>query len=211
MPRQKVGSTKKKISVIVQSLGNTLVPVRPTTQPVAASVSNHKASRAVCRDRGCNTMQALPSRPSAAFAFLCCPTSLDPRTGIARLHVLVDRTLPERLLLVAVHGHTLRAAAQLAVRGGADRSAAAVALCAALLQRQQLLGTEALVVDLGCRLDKILEVCPEQKVPQVDELAVIFVLDVDHAPSVLAATDLLAVDNDRLLGTDDGEGDEALM
>lgn len=138
------------------------------------------------------------------------PVSLKPRTSIARLHVLVDRTLPERLLLVAVHGHTLRAAAQLAVRGGADRSAAAVALCATLLQRQQLLSTEALVVDLGRRLDQVLEMCAEQEVPQIDELAVVLVLDVDDAPPVLATSDLLAVDNDRLLGANDGEGNETL-
>lgn len=148
--------------------------------------------------------------PRAPF---CAPPRsplFDPRARIARLHILVDRTLPERLLLVAIHGHTLRAAAHLAICGGADRSAAAVALCAALLQRQQLLGTEALVVDLGRRLDEVLEVCPEQEVPQIDELAVVLVLDVDNPPAVLAAANLLAVDDDRLLGTDDGKGDQVL-
>lgn len=51
---------------------------------------------------------------------------------------------------------------------------------------------------------------PEQEVPQVDELAVVLVLNVDNAPSVLATTDLLAVDNDVLLGADDSEGNEVL-
>lgn len=52
--------------------------------------------------------------------------------------------------------------------------------------------------------------CPQQEVTQVDELAVVLVLDVDHTPSVLTATDLLAVDNDRLLGADDSEGNKVL-
>lgn len=73
-----------------------------------------------------------------------------------------------------------------------------------------MLGTESLVVDLGCRLDEILEVGPEQEVSQVDELAVVLVLNIDHTPPVLAAADLLAVDNDRLLGTDNGEGNKVL-
>lgn len=131
-------------------------------------------------------------------------------TGEVRLHVLVDRTLPERLLLVTVHGHTLRAAAHLPFGRRADGSAAAVALCAAFLQCQKLLGTEGLVVGLGCRLDEVLQVCPEQEVPQVDELAMILVLDVDNAPPVLATTDLFAVDNDVFLGTDYGKGNQVL-
>lgn len=51
---------------------------------------------------------------------------------------------------------------------------------------------------------------PEQEVSQVDKLAVILVLDVDDAPPVLATTDLLAVDDDVLLGADDSEGNEVL-
>lgn len=111
--------------------------------------------------------------------------------------------------LVAVHGHPLRVSAQLPVGGRADGSAA-MALCAALLQGQQLLGTECLVMDLGRGLDQILQMGAEEEVSQVDEFAVVFVLDVDDAPSVLAATDLLAVNNDGLFGTDNSEGDKAL-
>lgn len=85
-----------------------------------------------------------------------------------------------------------------------------MALCATLLQCQQLLGTEALVVVLGCRLNEILEVCPEQEVPQVDELAVILVLNVDDTPPVLTTPDLVAVDDDRLLRPNDGERDQIL-
>lgn len=73
-----------------------------------------------------------------------------------------------------------------------------------------MLGTESLVVDLGGGLDKILEVGSEEEVAQVDEFAVSLILDVDDTPSVLSAANLLAVDNDRLLGSDDSEGDEAL-
>lgn len=57
--------------------------------------------------------------------------------------------------LVTVHSHPLRAPAHFAVCGRADRSAA-VALCAALLERQQLLSTEGLVVNLRSSLDEIL-------------------------------------------------------
>ncbi len=84
-------------------------------------------------------------------------------------------------------------------------------MCAALLQGQQLLGTEGLVVSLRGRFDEILEVGSQQEVAQVDEFAVVLVLDVDDAPSVLAAADLLAVDNDGLLRPNNGEGHEALL
>ncbi len=52
---------------------------------------------------------------------------------------------------------------------------------------------------------------PEQEVPEVDEFAVGLVLDVDDAPPVLAAPDLLAVDDDRLLRSNDSEGNEVLL
>ena len=113
-------------------------------------------------------------------------------------------------LVVAVHGHPLRAPAHLAVGRRADWPAA-VPLCAALLQGQELLGAERLVVDLRRGLDEILEVSPEQEVPEVDKLAVVLILDIDDAPPVMAAADLLAVDDDRLLGSDDGKGNEVLM
>lgn len=116
-------------------------------------------------------------------------------------------------LLVAIHCHPVRVAAQLTIRRGADRSAAAAAASvgAALLECQQLLSTESLVVSLRRRLNEILEVSPQEEVTQVDELAVLLILDVDHTPSVLATSDLLAVDNDVLLGADNGERDQALL
>lgn len=86
-----------------------------------------------------------------------------------------------------------------------------MALCAALLQGQKLLGTECLVVDLRCGLNEILEVGSEEEVSQVDEFAVVLVLDVDNAPPVLATANLFAVHDDRLLRSDNSEGDEALL
>lgn len=86
-----------------------------------------------------------------------------------------------------------------------------MALCAALLEGQQLLGTERLVMDLRGRLNKILEMSAEEEVPEVNELAVVLILNVDDAPPVLATTDLLAIDNNRLLGSNDGEWDQILI
>jgi len=80
-----------------------------------------------------------------------------------------------------------------------------------LLEGKQLLGTEGLVVDLRSGLDEILEVRAEEEVAEVDEFAVVLILDIDNAPSVLSAPNLLAVDNNGLLGTDNGEGDKALQ
>jgi hypothetical protein len=50
-----------------------------------------------------------------------------------------------------------------------------------------------------------------EEVAEVDELAVSLVLDVDHAPAVLAAANLLAVDDDGLFTADNGEGDDLLL
>ncbi|KAI6751775.1 hypothetical protein HG531_006471 [Fusarium graminearum] len=101
-------------------------------------------------------------------------------------------------ILVAVHRHSLRVSAELAVGGRADGSAASTTVSTAFLESKQLLGTEGLVVDLRGGLDEVLEV-------------VSLVLDVDDTPSVLAAANLLTVDDDRLLGSDNSEGDEVLL
>ena len=69
-------------------------------------------------------------------------------------------------------------------------------LSTALLECQELLGTEGLVVDLRSGLDKILQMGPEQEVAKGDEFAVVLVLDVDDAPSVLATPNLPAIDDD---------------
>jgi hypothetical protein len=105
----------------------------------------------------------------------------------------------------------LRVSAQLAVGGRTDGSAASTTVSTALLQGQQLLGTEGLVMDLRGGLDKVLEVGSEKEVSQVDKFAMSLVLDVDDSPSVLAAADLLTIDDDRLLGTDNSEGNKILL
>ncbi len=112
--------------------------------------------------------------------------------------------------LVSIHRHTVRIPAQLPLRRGANGSTARVPSRAALLQGHELLGAEDLVVDLRGRLDEILEVRAGEEVAEVDEFAVVLVLDVDDAPSVLTAADLSASDDDGFLGAYDGEGDHVL-
>jgi hypothetical protein len=82
--------------------------------------------------------------------------------------------------------------------------------CAALLQCQQLLSAESLVVDLRRGLDQILEMSTGEEVSEVDEFTVRLILDVNNAPPVLAAANLLASHNDRLLGADNCERDDIL-
>lgn len=83
-------------------------------------------------------------------------------------------------------------------------------MSAVLLQSHELLRAEGLVVGLRCGLDEILEVRSKKEVAQVDELAVVLVLNIDHSPAVLTAANLLAVDNDVLLGSHNGKWNKAL-
>ena len=53
--------------------------------------------------------------------------------------------------------------------------------------------------------------CAEEEVAQVDEFAVSLVLNIDNTPAVLAAANLLAIDNDGLLRANNGERDKALL
>jgi hypothetical protein len=99
------------------------------------------------------------------------------------------------ILVVAVHGHSLRVSAELSVSGRGDGSAT-VTLCAALLECQKLLGTESLVVDLRGSLDEILEMGSEQEVSQEDKFTVVLILYVDDTPAVLASSNLLAINDD---------------
>lgn len=80
----------------------------------------------------------------------------------------------------------------------------------ALLQSQELLGTESLVVDLAGGFDEVLEVGAGEEVSEIHELAVVLILDIDHTPTVLTTADLFSVDNNRLLATDNSEGDNVL-
>lgn len=49
-----------------------------------------------------------------------------------------------------------------------------------------------------------------EEVAEIDKFAVILILDIDHAPSVLATTDLFTVDDDVLFASNDGERDNIL-
>lgn len=113
------------------------------------------------------------------------------------------------LTLITIHRHALRVSAQLALRRRADGPAARLSV-AVLLQCHQLLRAEGLVVDLGRRLDEVLQVCPSEEVAEEDKFAVILVLDVDNAPAVLTASDLAAGDDDGLLGTYNRKRDDVL-
>ncbi len=81
----------------------------------------------------------------------------------------------------------------------------------ALLQCQKLLGAEGLVVDLGGRLDQVLQVGAGKEVAEVDKFAVVLVLDIDHSPTVLASTDLLACNNNGLLRSNNCEWNDILV
>lgn len=83
--------------------------------------------------------------------------------------------LPHSTQLIPIHSHPLRIPTELPIRGGADGPAALRG--GALLEREQLLGAEALVVDLRRRLDEVLQVGAGEEVAQVGELAVALVLD----------------------------------
>lgn len=50
-----------------------------------------------------------------------------------------------------------------------------------------------------------------QKVPQINEFAVVLVLDVDDTPAVLTAANLLAVDDNVLLAPDNSKGNDVLQ
>lgn len=103
----------------------------------------------------------------------------------------------------------MRLSAQLALRRRADGPAVRLSV-AVLLQCHQLLRAEGLVVDLGRRLDEVLQVCPCEEIAEEDKFAVVLVLDVDDAPAILTASDLAAGDDDGLLGSDDRKGDNVL-
>lgn len=50
-----------------------------------------------------------------------------------------------------------------------------------------------------------------KEVSQVNEFAVVLVLDVDDTPTVLPATDLFAIDNDILLTADHSKRNDVLF
>lgn len=72
----------------------------------------------------------------------------------------------------------MRIPAEFAIGRGGDGARAGVAAAgAAFLEREELLGAEAFVVDLRGGFNEVLEVSAQQEVAEVDEFAVIFVFD----------------------------------
>jgi len=65
-------------------------------------------------------------------------------------------------------------------------------------------------MDLRRCFDQILEMGAGEEVSEVDKFAMVLILHVDDTPSVLASTDLLAPNNDRLLRSNNREGDDVL-
>lgn len=49
-----------------------------------------------------------------------------------------------------------------------------------------------------------------QKISEVNEFTVIFVLNIDDTPAILAPTNLFASNKDRLFGTNNGKWDDVL-
>lgn len=81
---------------------------------------------------------------------------------------------------------------------------------AALLEGEKLLGAEALIMDLRGGFDEVLEMGAGEEVAEVDEFAMVLVFDINDAPAVLTASDLLSTNNDSLLRADDGEWNDVL-
>ena len=65
-------------------------------------------------------------------------------------------------------------------------------------------------MDLAGGFDEVLEMCADEEVSKVDELAMVLVFDIDDAPSILATSDLLAIDDDGLLAPNDRKRDHVL-
>jgi len=98
-----------------------------------------------------------------------------------------------------------------------------------LLEREQLLRAESLIVNLGCGLDQILQVGPEerhpssfrirtnvlsllpgQEVAQRHELAMSLILNIDHPPTVFPSAYRLATNDHVPLGSNHGEWNHVL-
>lgn len=65
-------------------------------------------------------------------------------------------------------------------------------------------------MNVRCCFNQILQTCRDEEVSQMRKLAVSLVFHVDETPAVLAATDLLAVNNNGLLRANNSKGDDAL-
>ena len=66
----------------------------------------------------------------------------------------------------------------------------------ALLEREQLLSTEGLVMNLRCGLNEVLKMCTCEEISEVYEFTMVLVFDIDYPPSVLSTANLLSINND---------------
>ena len=65
-------------------------------------------------------------------------------------------------------------------------------------------------MDLACRLDQILQMCPRQEVSERHKLAMVLIFHIDQAPSVLSTAHRTAVDDNGVLGSNHREGYQVL-
>ena len=65
-------------------------------------------------------------------------------------------------------------------------------------------------MDLAGSLDQVLQMGAGQEGSQVNEFAVVLIFNVNDAPTVLAAANLLTVDDNVLLATDNSERNDVL-
>ena len=60
-------------------------------------------------------------------------------------------------------------------------------------------------MDLTCRLNQVLQMCPGKEISQTDKFAMVFILNVDDTPTILTTSYGASVDNDRILAANDSE------
>ena len=75
---------------------------------------------------------------------------------------------------------------------------------------QQLFSTESFIMNLCCGFNQVLQMSSRQKVAQMNKLAMILILHVDHTPSCLSSTYCLAIHNHVTLRANNCERDQIL-
>lgn len=133
--------------------------------------------------------------------------------GLCQLGLLLLDLLLEDVLHVLLHLHELglvQGTLLLQLGEGVDLSEDGVILLVA--HGDQLLRTVVLVVDVVGELAELLHVGADQHLTELDEVAVVLVVDLNDTPWVLASTDMATISSlDNLVRSDNGEGDLALF
>lgn len=65
-------------------------------------------------------------------------------------------------------------------------------------------------MDLARSFNEVLKVSPCKEVSKIHEFAVVLILDVDDTPAVLATPNLLSIDDDVLLTSNNGKRNDVL-